>query len=102
MPVLTVIAQYLAKHGKGDEIAATLALHVAATRKEAGCIQFVVSRSGKDPDRFVLFEQYVDEEAFDAHRVSPHFDRYIENTVVPLLAERAWDVYTTVDPPPGR
>ncbi|MFI5282165.1 MAG: putative quinol monooxygenase [Candidatus Dormibacterales bacterium] len=100
--MLTVIAQYLAKHGKGDEIASTLALHVAATRTEPGCIQFVVSRSGKDPDRFVLFEQYVDEAAFDVHRASLHFDRYIENTVVPLLAERTWDVYTSIDPAPGR
>jgi quinol monooxygenase YgiN len=96
--VLTVIAMYKTKPGKSDEVAAILARHVAATRAEPGCVQFVANRSGKDPDRFVLFEQYVDEASFDAHRTSSHFARYIENGVVPLLEERAWDRYMPVEP----
>ena len=77
-------------------MASILAHHVQATRAESGCVHFIVSRSEKEPDRFVLFEQYVDEAAFDAHRTSSHFDRYIDNGVVPLLAERTWDRYTLV------
>jgi quinol monooxygenase YgiN len=86
--MITVIAQYRAISGEGDVIAGTLAKHVAATRTEPGCVQFVAYRSSDDPDRFMLYEQYVDDAAFDSHRVTPHFRTFVEATIVPLLAER--------------
>jgi quinol monooxygenase YgiN len=88
--VITVVAQYTARPGKGDVIAGVLAKHVAATRTEPGCVQFVAYRSPEDPDHFMLYEQYVDDAAFDSHRVTPHFRAYVEDTIVPLLAERRW------------
>ena len=96
--MLTVIARYRAHPGRGDEVAAVLRRHVAATRAEPGCIQFDASRSTEHPDEFVLYEKYVDEAAFDAHRASPHFAEYILGKVVPMLAERAWQRYDEVAP----
>ena len=46
-----------------------------------------------DPTRFALYEAYTSEEAFAAHRRSPHFLELIEGTVAPLLVERAWTRY---------
>jgi quinol monooxygenase YgiN len=96
--MLTVIARYTAQSGKADLVAATLAKHVAATRTEPGCVQFVAYRSQQDRDRFVLYEQYVDDEAFDAHRKSAHFHSYVEGTIVPSLAERKSDRYDEIEP----
>jgi quinol monooxygenase YgiN len=96
--VLTVVAHYRATPGKGDEVEAILARHVAATRAEPGCVTFLASRSEDDPDRFLLYEQYVDESAFQAHRESPHFARNIVDGVVPLLAERVWSRHHAVEP----
>jgi quinol monooxygenase YgiN len=95
--MLVVIAQYRTTAGSGDEVAAVLALHRPATVAEPGCRAFVVNRSQDDGDRFVLYEQYDDEAAFAAHRESPHFKRYIEGQVVPLLAERSWERYSVVE-----
>jgi len=95
--MLVVIAQYRTRAGKGDEVASVLALHRPATVAEPGCRAFVVNRSQDDGDRFVLYEQYADEAAFEAHRASPHFKRYIEGQVVPLLAERSWERYSVVE-----
>jgi len=95
--MLVVIAQYRTQAGKGDEVASVLALHRPATVAEPGCRAFVVNRSQDDGDRFVLYEQYDDEAAFEAHRASPHFKRYIEGQVVPLLAERSWERYSVVE-----
>ena len=95
--MLLVIAQYRTKAGKGDEVASVLALHRPATVAEPGCRAFVVNRSQDDGDRFVLYEQYDDEAAFEAHRTSPHFKRYIEGQVVPLLAERSWERFSVVE-----
>jgi quinol monooxygenase YgiN len=95
--MVVVIAQYRTKAGKGDEVASVLALHRPATVAEPGCRAFVVNRSQDDGDRFVLYEQYDDEAAFEAHRTSPHFKRYIEGQVVPLLAERSWERFAVVE-----
>jgi (4S)-4-hydroxy-5-phosphonooxypentane-2,3-dione isomerase len=95
--MLVVIAQYRTRAGKGDEVAAVLALHRPATVAEPGCRAFVVNRSQDDGDRFVLYEQYDDEAAFQAHRESPHFQRYIAGQVVPLLAERSWERFSVVE-----
>ena len=95
--MLVVIAQYRTRAGKGDEVASMLALHRRATAAEPGCRAFVANRSQDDRDRFVLYEQYDDEAAFEAHRASPHFKRYIEGQVVPLLAERTWERYSVVE-----
>jgi autoinducer 2-degrading protein len=81
---------------QGDDVAATLALHVVATRAEPGCVNFTACRDLDDPDRFALFEQYVDEDAFQAHRGTPHFHDYIEGRVAPLLAERTWRRYESL------
>jgi quinol monooxygenase YgiN len=95
--VITLIAQYHAQPGAGDRVAEVLAKHVAATRSEPGCVTFIAYRSSEDPDRFVLYEQYVDEGSLDAHRLTPHFGRYIQDTIIPLLLERRVARYEEVE-----
>lgn len=96
--MLTVIARYRAQPGAGDRVAAILAKHVAATRGEPGCLQFDACRSHDDPDEFTLYEKYVDEKAFEAHRGTAHFATYIEAQTVPLLLERTWHRYEELEP----
>jgi quinol monooxygenase YgiN len=84
----TVIAEYRARPGRGDDVADILPRHVAATRAEPGCITFVAYRDADDPDHFVLYEQYVDEDALEAHRQSPHFTANVLGRIVPLLEIR--------------
>jgi quinol monooxygenase YgiN len=96
--MLTVIARYRTQPGRGDDVAAILARHLTPARAEPGCITFVAHRATDDPDVFVLYEQYLDEAAFEQHRHTPHFSEYIEHGVVPLLAEREWKIYGSVEP----
>jgi len=94
--MITVIAEYQAQPGNGDQVASVLAKHVAATRTEPGCLRFVAYRATEAPDSFVLYEQYIDQAAFEAHRTTDHFQRFIEGTIVQLLAERRWARYEEV------
>ena len=96
--MVTVVAQYQVKAGRGSEVADALAPHIAATRAEPGCVTFVAYRANDDPDRFLLYEQYVDEDAFQAHRRTPHFVKYVEGLIVPLLERRDWQRYDEVRP----
>ena len=95
--MITLIAQYHAQSGAGDRVAEVLAKHVAATRTEPGCVGFIAYRSSEDQDRFLLYEQYVDEASLDAHRLTPHFRLYIQDTIIPLLLERLVAPYEEVE-----
>ena len=46
--------------------------------EEDGCVHFDVCVDVDDPDHFLLYEIYADEEAFAAHRQTPHFERWSE------------------------
>jgi quinol monooxygenase YgiN len=94
--LVTVIAEYQAHAGRGDEVATILARHVAATRAEPGCVNFTAYRDPADPDHFALHEEYTDENAFQAHRKTPHFVACVEEQIVPLLLDRSWRRYHEV------
>ena len=48
--------------------------------REPGNLRFDVIRSVEDPNRFVLYEWYVDEAAAKAHKTTPHYDAWRDAT----------------------
>jgi len=57
---------------------------VAATRKEPGCIAYTLHRDGENPEQFVMYEQFKNIDALNAHAK----EKYVETllgTIVPLL-----------------
>ena len=85
MTVLAVI--WVTKPGCGDEAAQVFRTLTTESRKEQGCLMYVVHRHRNDPERFFVYEQYVDDAALEAHRNSPHFLEYARKQL-PLLGER--------------
>jgi quinol monooxygenase YgiN len=64
------------RHEDREEIAAILRELTAASRTEPGCISYVAHRVESDPDTIVIYEQFRDMAALDAHRAAPHFAMY--------------------------
>jgi quinol monooxygenase YgiN len=95
--MLTVVARYVVSEGQEPTVARLLGQNAEASRAEPGCLEFSVYRDIDDPRAILLYERYADEDAFQAHRRTPHFHDIIERQVVPLLDERAW---TRMDPMP--
>ena len=95
--MVTLIVRYEPKPGTGDAIATALAKQVAASRKEPGCVQFLAYRSQENPDHFILYEQYVDEDALATHRETPHYLE-MQRIVAPMLADRQRGLYSEVMP----
>src|SRR5262245_7884984 len=60
----------------------------AASRTEPGCLGYTVQRSRENPRRFLVYEQYKDEIALDAHRNSPHFKQYAADGVFRFVEQR--------------
>jgi (4S)-4-hydroxy-5-phosphonooxypentane-2,3-dione isomerase len=48
----------------------------ASVRDEPGCHQFQVLHDEADPDTIVLYEVYDDDAAFEAHKQTPHFEKF--------------------------
>jgi quinol monooxygenase YgiN len=83
----------------GDAVEAALREMMTHVQSEQGCIHYFVNRSIDNPDHFLLFEQYVDEQALSAHSETPYFKRLVLETVVPLLEKRERTLYRPVVAP---
>ena len=95
--MVVLVAHYYVRPGKGDEVQAALKKMVACVREqEPGCLLYHVSRSRENVDLFLLYEQYRDMAALDAHRATPHFREIIEGTIVPLLDRREREFYEPI------
>lgn len=85
---LVVVATYKSRPGSEDDLASHLRAMTALTRAEEGCESYRVVRAKDEPGTFVLFESYTDQEAFEAHKNSAHFDEHIRNGAWNLLDSR--------------
>jgi quinol monooxygenase YgiN len=82
---LHVVAHVTAKP---DKIAAAKAMMqglLEPTRKEAGCIKYVMLENNADPARFVFVEEWESEAALEAHLKAPHIAAAFER--IPELLE---------------
>ena len=93
--MIVLVAHYYGKPGQGDAIEAALKqMAPRVAESEPGCKLYHACRSQENPDLFLLYEQYVDEAALLHHRGTPHFQRIIEGTIMPLLEKRERELYT--------
>jgi quinol monooxygenase YgiN len=85
MPEVRVIAEAIAKQGKGDELKELLRGLVQATRAEAGCKYYELFESNV-PGVFLFNEFWKSQAHLDAHAASSHFAE-IFGKATALLAE---------------
>ena len=83
-----VIARWTAKDGEEDAVAAALAALTEPSRAEPGNLSYVVHRDPEDARRFVIYESYIDADAYAAHADSDHFRRLGIEDGIPRLASR--------------
>ena len=67
-----VVAYWRPRAGQTETIEAILRELGEKIRAEPGNLMFVVNRSTDNPNEFLLYEQYKDEQAFTDHQQTPH------------------------------
>jgi len=92
-----VVARWRPRDGQVDKIEAILRELAREIRREPGNLQFIVNRSRDDPNEFLLYEQYVSEQAFLDHRQTPHFKTLVLEQAVPLLERREIHTFSVFD-----
>ena len=85
---LLVVAQWEAKEGEADKVAAILDRFLPEAQREEGAMMFLISRARDNPAQFLFYELFRDEAAFKAHQESAHFKTHIAGQALPLLARR--------------
>ncbi len=61
----------------------------AESRKEPGCLVYVPHWSEETSDTVLIYEQYIDHAAQEAHRATPHFQKYAVAGLYQCMKERA-------------
>ncbi|MGI8421397.1 MAG: putative quinol monooxygenase [Gaiellaceae bacterium] len=89
-------ARWTAREGEEESVASALRSLGEATRKEPGCIMWVPNRDPENPGSFLIYEQYEDKAAFEAHGASEHFKRLALEGAIPLLESRERAFYETL------
>jgi quinol monooxygenase YgiN len=92
-----VAVTWVAREGEEERVEQLLAEIAPLVRAEPGCMMYIAHRSVDDPRTFYLYEQYVDEEAFLAHRETEHFQELVLGEAVPLLESRTPVHFETLD-----
>jgi quinol monooxygenase YgiN len=59
-----------------------------ASRQEPGCVSFIPHQVEDDQDTVLIYEQYVDQKALEAHRNSAHFKKYAVGGLYQKMRER--------------
>jgi quinol monooxygenase YgiN len=72
-----------------EEIGEMLRRLAEASRLEPGCVAYVPHTVVGDPDTVVIYEQYRDETAAEAHRQTEHFKKYAVCGLYQRMRERA-------------
>ena len=67
-----VVARYLAKPGKEDEVKSVLMALVAPSRRELGCYQYDLLRNPAEPRDFCFVERWEDDRTVDQHSATAH------------------------------
>lgn len=71
-----------------SEIAEILRSLTTASRQEPGCVSYIAHSVYGDPDTIVIYEQYKNQEALEAHQRSEHFKRYAVGGLYQRMRER--------------
>lgn len=68
-----------------------------ASRQEPGVLQFDLLEQADSPNHFLLYEVYRSSAALEAHRLTPHYERWAALGVPLLLGGRLRTLYQPIE-----
>lgn len=71
------------------EIAEMLKALAEASRQEPGCVTYIPHCVEGEPNTVLIYEQYRDEAAAEAHRHSEHFNKYAVRGLYQKMRDRS-------------
>ncbi|MEU6141979.1 putative quinol monooxygenase [Streptomyces sp. NPDC047081] len=84
-----VVAHYRCEPADSETVRDALLKARESTRAEPANLAYEVHAVEGEPGGFLLYERYVDQAGFEAHKAADHFKELIIETVWPLLTGRS-------------
>ena len=75
---LTVVATIKAKPEHAEQIKSELLKLTAASQTDQGCIQYTLHQDNANPNGFIFYEIWENNEALQQHVQSSHFQHYVK------------------------
>ncbi len=91
-----VIARWTARSGNEAGVRRALSALAPPSREEPGCLAYRPVQSTEDSCAFLIYEEYVDEAAYQAHAASDHFRRHALEEGIPLLESRERSFFSPI------
>jgi len=79
-----------------EEVGELLRLLTVASRQEPGCVNYVGHFVEGEPSTIVIYEQYLNQEALDHHRNTPHFHQYAVGGLYQKMRNRQVENLTAI------
>lgn len=79
-----------------DNVLAALRHLTEASRNEPGCVTYIPHETTGDSTLIMIYEQYRDDAAFDAHRASAHFHQHAIGGLFQWMKERTTEDLTAL------
>lgn len=95
--VYSMTVEWRVKRGAMDDVVELLKEIAPLTRAEEGNLFYAAQISETDPQEIVLYEQYVDESAYEAHRNTDHFRDIVLVRVKRYLDKHSHTGYTLIE-----
>ncbi len=95
--MIVLVAKYHVRSGEAGKVEAALQRMMPLARQEEGCALYMVARSTEDENLFLLYEHYRTQEAFLAHRETPHYKSIVEQQILPVLESRERETYELIE-----
>ena len=87
----------LVKPGTEEQCREYIRILQENSRKEPGCLMYIGHQSTENPRKFLLYEQYKDQAALDAHRSAPYFKQYVFGGLDSIMEHRSRELYSVVE-----
>jgi quinol monooxygenase YgiN len=92
-----LVVKLTAREGEEERAVKVIRRLVEASSAEPGVVRYAAHRDPEDPRVFLMYEQYADEAAYEAHGASDHFKTIALGELFPLMESRERAVYETLE-----
>jgi quinol monooxygenase YgiN len=92
-----LVAKMTAREGEEERAAQLIPRLVEASAAEPGNVHYIAHRDPENPRVFLIYEQYADKAAFEAHGQTDHFKSIGAGELFPLMEARERAFYETLD-----
>ncbi|MEQ5399958.1 putative quinol monooxygenase [Providencia rettgeri] len=77
MPEIRIVATVIAKDNEVEFVKAATKSIVEPSNRDEGCLQYELHQDNANPNIFIFFEIWKDQESLDKHNVTKHLQDFI-------------------------